>query len=125
MMSTIARVISGSLLLAVGLVGYGEYTAPSVVSVEQECERSGGVWRAMNATCQHEAPKGDNARHLGSVVPDTYRLQRRRIIVAVGLSGISARSGGLALGSARRRPGGTRRSGRLGGHWQRAESSTR
>jgi hypothetical protein len=38
-MSTIARVISGSLLLALGLVGCGEYAAPSVVSVEQECQR--------------------------------------------------------------------------------------
>jgi len=57
MMSTIARVISGSLLLAVGLVGCGEYATPSVVSVEQQCERSGGIWRAMSATCEHESPR--------------------------------------------------------------------
>jgi hypothetical protein len=53
MMSTIARVISGSLLLAVGL----EYATPSVVSVEQQCERSGGIWRAMSATCEYESPR--------------------------------------------------------------------
>jgi hypothetical protein len=66
MMSTIARVISEALLLAVGLVGCGEYAAPSVVSVEQECARSGGIWRAATG-CQYEAPKGgrDDARNLG------------------------------------------------------------
>ena len=57
-MSTIARVISGWLLLAVGLVGCGEYAAPSVVSVEQECQRSGGIWRSASGTCQREAGGG-------------------------------------------------------------------
>jgi len=57
MMITVARVISGALLLAVGLVGCGEYATPSVVSVEQQCERGGGIWRSMSGTCEHESPR--------------------------------------------------------------------
>jgi len=57
MMSAIARVTSGSLLLAIGLVGCGEYAAPPVVSVAQECERSGGVWRTASGICERETPR--------------------------------------------------------------------
>jgi len=56
MMSAIARVIFGSLLLAIGLVGCAEYAAPPV-SVAKECERSGGVWRTASGSCELDAPR--------------------------------------------------------------------
>ena len=55
-MSTLARVVFG-VLLAVGMTGCGANAAPPVMSVEQQCERSGGVWRSASETCQHDAPR--------------------------------------------------------------------
>jgi len=49
-MGMAARAVLGVLLLCVGLAGCAEYAAP-VATAQQECERSGGVWRSASGSC--------------------------------------------------------------------------
>jgi hypothetical protein len=49
----------GSLLLVLGLVGCaGTQGAPPVAVSQQECERSGGIWRTATAYCERSAGGG-------------------------------------------------------------------
>jgi hypothetical protein len=57
-MSSLSRVISGALLLVVGLAGCGASTAPTVFSAQTQCERNGGTWRSASGTCQFESGGG-------------------------------------------------------------------
>ena len=50
-MGNASRAVLGVLLLCVGLPGCAEYAAP-VATVQQECERSGGVWRSASGSCE-------------------------------------------------------------------------
>ena len=54
-MSTLTRVVSG-VLLVVGITGCGANVAPPMMSVEQQCDRNGGVWHSASETCQHDSP---------------------------------------------------------------------
>jgi len=56
-MGKAARGVLGVLLLCAGLAGCAEY-APPVATVQQECERSGGVWRSAIGTCERGAGGG-------------------------------------------------------------------
>ena len=54
-MSTLARVVSG-MLLVVGITGCGANVTPPMMSAEQQCERSGGAWHSASEICAHDAP---------------------------------------------------------------------
>ena len=49
----------GVLLLVLGLAGCaGFQEAPTVTTLQQECERAGGIWRAAGAYCERSAGGG-------------------------------------------------------------------
>jgi len=54
-MSTLARVVSG-VLLVVGITGCGANVTPPMMSAEQQCYRSGGAWHSASEICAHDAP---------------------------------------------------------------------
>jgi hypothetical protein len=49
----------GSLLLILGLAGCADFQgAPTVATAQQECQRSGGIWRTGDAYCERSAGGG-------------------------------------------------------------------
>jgi hypothetical protein len=49
----------GSFLLVLGLAGCAELQgAPTVATAQQECERSGGIWRTGGAYCERSSAGG-------------------------------------------------------------------
>jgi hypothetical protein len=49
----------GSLLLVLALAGCADLQgAPTVGTLQQECERSGGIWRTGGAYCERSASGG-------------------------------------------------------------------
>jgi hypothetical protein len=54
-MCTLARVVSGVLLVA-GVAGCGANVAPPMMSAEQQCERNGGAWHEASELCVHDSP---------------------------------------------------------------------
>lgn len=58
-MRTTIRAGLGVLLLGLGLAGCaGVQEAPTVAALQQECERSGGIWRTAGAYCERSAGGG-------------------------------------------------------------------
>lgn len=58
-MGKMLRAALGSLLLVLGLAGCADFQGgPTVVTSQQECQRSGGIWRAGDAYCERSAGGG-------------------------------------------------------------------
>jgi hypothetical protein len=58
-MGNTVRAGFGALLLVLGLAGCaGSQGATTVITAQQECQQSGGIWRAGDAYCERSAGGG-------------------------------------------------------------------
>jgi hypothetical protein len=58
-MGKTARAGIGVLLLVLGLAGCANFQgAPTVTTLQQECERAGGIWRTGDAYCERSTGGG-------------------------------------------------------------------
>jgi len=57
-MRTLVRVVARTLLLTVAVAGCAAYTAQPAPTARQQCEQTGGIWRAASDSCQREAGGG-------------------------------------------------------------------
>ena len=51
-MGNASRAVLGVLFVVVGLAGCGAQAATSVVSAQERCERSRGIWRPAVGICE-------------------------------------------------------------------------
>ena len=56
-MSTPIRLVFIALLI-IGVTGCAAYSSQPELTAQQQCERSGGIWRAASDSCQREAGGG-------------------------------------------------------------------